>query len=352
MKKPKLVNKKWLVIAIIIVFLVVFSMLEEQKNVSSRTIVLAISLDLKDEEYEMGIQVLKTNGQKDKQEFITYSARATQMTDVITKLSQDSGGAVSLCHTMVLILGQDLLTKDNDRAIKFFVENEELCNNTMIVASKESPLETLSTTLSNGQGGGYYIGGMLRGIVSDLGVIPIIIKDYIKNRYHIGGSVYMPYVSLEKKDDMTYVSVKESFVTDGSNYAILSENATKGLSLALNKLKSGQLSYSFDDKMGQVDIVKSSADIKTKDDTATMKIKAKLNDRAYVPENIDEKRSVEELQKNIQSYVEECYTTCQEQGIDVFFLGQRVYAQGKDDYTKGDFLANMKLKVEVDVTMK
>ena len=352
MKKFKLVDKKWLVIALIIVVLVVFSVLEEQKSVSTRAIVLAISLDLKDDEYEMGIQLLKTDGQQGKQEFITYSTTGTQMTEVIAKLSQDTGQTVSLCHTMALILGQDLLTKDKDKAIRFFVENEELCNNTMIVASKGSPLEVLSAKLSNGQGGGYYIGGMLRNIVTDLGVVPIIVKDYIKNRYRIGGCVYMPCVSIEKSGETTYISAKESFVTDGHNYVILSETATKGLSLTLNKLKSGQLAYSFDDKMGQVDIVKSSSDIKAQKDTATVKIKAQLNDRAYVPENIDEKRSVEVLQKNITSYVEECFATCQEQGIDVFFLGQRVYAQGKDFYIQSDFLENMQLKVEVDITMK
>ncbi len=352
MKKFKLVDKKWLVIALIIVVLVVFSVLEEQKSVSTRAIVLAISLDLKDNEYEMGIQVLKTDGQQDKQEFITYSTTGEQLTEVISKLSQDTGQTVSLCHTMVLILGQDLLTKDKDKAMRFFVEHEELCNNTMIVASKGSPLEVLSAKLSNGQGGGYYIGGMLRNIVTDLGVVPIIVKDYIKNRYRIGGSVYMPCVSIEKSGETTYISAKESFVTDGHNYVILSETATKGLSLTLNKLKSGQLAYSYDSKMGQVDIVKSSSDIKAQKDTATVKIKAQLNDRAYVPENIDEKRSVEILQKNITSYVEECFATCQEQGIDVFFLGQRVYAQGKDFYIQSDFLENMQLKVEVDITMK
>ncbi len=317
MKKFKLVDKKWLVIALIIVVLVVFSVLEEQKSVSTRAIVLAISLDLKDNEYEMGIQVLKTDGQQDKQEFITYSTTGEQLTEVISKLSQDTGQTVSLCHTMVLILGQDLLTKDKDKAIRFFVEHEELCNNTMIVASKGYPLEV-----------------------------------YIKNRYRIGGSVYMPCVSIEKSGETTYISAKESFVTDGHNYVILSETATKGLSLTLNKLKSGQLAYSYDSKMGQVDIVKSSSDIKAQKDTATVKIKAQLNDRAYVPENIDEKRSVEILQKNITSYVEECFATCQEQGIDVFFLGQRVYAQGKDFYIQSDFLENMQLKVEVDITMK
>ncbi|MDE5755783.1 MAG: hypothetical protein K2I23_01685 [Clostridia bacterium] len=351
MKKPKIVDKKWLVIAIIIVVLVVFSLMEEQKNVSARSIVLAMSVDLKDNEYEVGIQLLKTD-QKDKQDFMTYSTTGANLTEIFEKLSHDTGGAVSLCHTMVLILGKDLLTKDNDKAMRFFIENEELCNNTMVVASKDSPLEALSVKLTNGQGGGYYIGGMLRSIVTDLGVIPITIKDYIKNRYRIGNCVYLPCVSVEKSGETTYVSVKESFVTDGYKYAILSENATKGLSLTLNKLKGGELSYSLDNKMGRVDIVKSSADIKVKQDEANVKIKAQLNDRAYVPENIDEKASVELLQNTVKTYVEECFQSCKEQGLDVFYLGQRAYAQGKDFYEQNDFIDNMQLKVEVDITMK
>ena len=351
MKKPKIVDKKWLVIAIIIVVLVVFSLMEEQKNVSARSIVLAMSVDLVGEEYEVGIQLLRTDI-KDKQEFITYSATASNLTEIIEKLSHDTGGFVSLCHTMVLILGADLLTKDNDKAMRFFIENEELCNNTMVVASKDSPLETLSVKLSNGQGGGYYIGGMLRNIVTDLGVIPITVKDYIKNRYRLGNCVYLPCVSIEKTGETTYVNVKESFVTDGKNYAVLSESATKGLSLTLNKLKGGELSYDFDDKMGRVDIVKTSADIKVKSDEANVKIKAKLNDRAYVPEKIDEKQSQEQLQNTVKGYVEECFKTCQEQGLDVFYLAQRAYAQGEDFYKKSDFLDGMKLKVQVDITMK
>ena len=351
MKKPKIINKKWLVIVIIIVFLVVFSLLEEQKSVSARSIVLAMSIDLIDDEYEVGIQLLRTD-LKDKQEFITYSTTGAHLTEILEKLSHDSGGLVSLCHTMVLILGQDLLTKDRDRAMRFFIENEELCNNTMIVASKDSPIEALSVKLSNGQGGGYYLGGMLRNIVTDLGVIPITIKDYIKNRYRIGNCVYLPCVSVEKTGETTFLSVTESFITDGFNYSILSENATKVLSLVINKLKSGELSYTVDNKMGQVDIVKSSADIKVEQDAANVKIKTQLNDRAYVPENIDEERSVEDLQTNIKKYVEECFFSCREKGLDIFYLGQRAYAQGKDFYQQNDFLENMKLKVEVDITMK
>lgn len=351
MKKHSFVSKKWLVITLILIVLVTFSVLEEQKNVSTRSIVLAMSLDWKNDEYELGIQLLKTDSQ-DKQEFITYMSTGKHLTDILENLTHDTGGAISLCHTTVLILGNDLLTKDGEKAMRFFVQNEELCNNTMIVASKGSPLEAMSAKLSNGQGGGYYLGGVLRNMTKDLGIIPMTIKDYIKNRYRIGGCVYLPCVSVEKTGETTYLSLKESIVTDCCKSVILSETATKGLSLVLNKLKSGELSYQYDNKMGEVDIVKTSSDIKVEQDKAKLKIKAKLNDKAYIPDNIDEKRSVEVLTENITKYVEECFSVCRQEGLDVFFLGQRAYAQGKDYYEQSDFLDKIKLEIQVDISMK
>ena len=352
MKQPRFVNKKWLVIAVIVLVLVTFSFLEEQKSVSARSIVLAIALDLKDDGYEMGIQLLK-NDQSTQKEFLTYSATGKTITEMLEKLSHDSGGAVSLCHTLVLVLGKDLLTQDSDKAMRFFIENEELCNNTMVVASKDSPLEIISSKLSNGQGGGYYLGHYLRDIGSDLGVIPVTIKDYIMNRYRIGGCVYLPYVSVEKTGETMFMSVTESFVTDGYKSTPLDENATKGLSIVLNKLKSGELSYIHEYKFGEVDIVKSKSDVKlNKDNKAKIKVKTTLNDKAYVPQNIDEKQSVELLKQVIASYVTQCFETCKEQGLDIFYLGQTAYANKLPIYQKEGYLEDITLDISVDISMK
>ncbi len=352
MNKPKFVNKKWLVIAVILLILVTFSFLEEQKSVSARSIVLAISLDLQDDEYEMGIQLLKAD-QSQQKEFLTYSSKGKTITEILERLSHETGGAVSLCHTLVLVLGNDLLTKDNDKAMRFFVENEELCNNTMVVASKDSPLEILNAKLSNGQGGGYYLGHFLRDIGKDLGVIPMTIKDYIMNRFRIGGCVYLPYVSVEKTGEVTYISVTESFVTDGYNSAYLNEDATKGLSFALNKLKGGELSYEYEDKFGEVDIVNAKSDIKvSKDGKAKIKVKTTLNDKAYVPENIDEEKSVELIKQLISNYVTQCFETCKEQGLDIFYLGQTAYASNIELYKKEGYLQDITLDVSVNVSMK
>ena len=44
MKKPKIINKKWLVIFIISLILITFSFVDEQKSIAARTIVLGLSL--------------------------------------------------------------------------------------------------------------------------------------------------------------------------------------------------------------------------------------------------------------------------------------------------------------------
>ena len=119
MKKPKIINKKWLVIFIISLILITFSFLDEQKSIAARTIVLALSLDKIEDEYEVGVQVLKTTGEKQLQ-YITYFSKGDNVSDILERLSYDTGSKIALCHATVLIVSQDVLNKDNDKAMNFF----------------------------------------------------------------------------------------------------------------------------------------------------------------------------------------------------------------------------------------
>lgn len=353
MKKPKFINKKWLVLVVIALVLVVFSFLDEQKSVSAKTVVLALSLDKQGDEYELGIQALKTS-ESEKQEFLSYFAKGDNVSDLIERLSYDSGYSVSLCHAMALILGKNVVDHDDDKAMKFFFESQLLCNNTMVVVAKDDPKEILAPTLSNGIGAGYYLGTMLRNVGGDFGIIPVTIKDYFKNKYRIGSCVYLPCVSLEKDGETTYLDVTRSYVSDGRKGVVLSEDATKGLSLTLNKLKSGTIPYQYGSSVGEVDIVNTSADIKIEKgkDSAKLQIKATLKDNAYVPDKIDEKQCNEYVSEKITSYVNECYSQCKEQGLDVFYLGQRCYAYENELYKDPNYLDKLQLQVDVKINVK
>lgn len=353
MKKPNFINKKWLVILVIAIVLITFSFLDEQKSIAARTIVLALSLDMVEDEYEVGIQILKLD-KSEKQEFLTYFAKGKKLSDIFERLSYDTGSKVALCHATVLIIGQDVLNKDDNKAMNFFFEGEALCNNTMVVTSVQSPREVLSPTLSNGVGSGYYLGQVLHNMVGDFGIIPITVKDFFKNKYHIGSCVYLPCVSLENDGQTKYLNITQSYVSDGKKGVILSENATKGLSLTLNKLSNGTLPFQYDNSMGELKIVKSKGDIKIEKDsnTAKLEINATLKDKTYVPEKINEELCIESVSKEIKSYIEECYYQCKDAGLDVFYIGQRCYAYGNEIYKDPSYLDNIQLDIEVKAKLK
>lgn len=353
MKKPKFINKKWLVILVISLVLITFSFLDEQKSVAARTIVLALSLDKVDGEYEVGIQVLKTD-KSEKQQFISYFSKGDNISDIIEHLSYDTGSTVALCHATVLIIGQDVLNSNDNSAMNYFFEGEVLCNNTMVVTSKQTPREVLSPTLSNGVGSGYFLGQVLHNMVGDFGIIPITVKDFFKNKYHIGSCVYLPCVSLEKEGDTVFLDITKSYVSDGSKGVMLSEEATKGLSLVLNKISNGTLPYQYEASVGELDIVKSAGDIKIEKEgnKAKLQIKATLKDNTYVPDKINEELCKEYVSKTITSYVEECFNQCKEAGLDVFYLGQRCYAYENEIYKDPSYLQQLQLDIDVKIKMK
>ncbi|MDE6188855.1 MAG: hypothetical protein K2G37_01035 [Clostridia bacterium] len=354
MKKPKFINKKWLVITVIALVLVVFSFLNEQKSINAQTIVLALSLDKNGDEYEMGVQALKTT-ETEKQEFISYFAKGDNLSDIIEKLNYDTGNTLTLCHAMVLILGQNVLNQDDDKAMRFFFEGQILCNNTMVVAAKDNPKDVLSPTLTNGIGAGYYLGTMLRNVGGDLGVIPMTIKDYFKNKFRIGSCIYLPCVAYKEEGDSKYLDVTESYISDGKTGVILSETATRGLSLVLNNgVGHGSIPFDTETSMGEVNLVKSSADIKIEKtaDTAKLQIKTTVKNKTYVAGKINDEECKKYVGNKITEYVNECYEQCKSAGLDVFYLGQRCYAYENELYKDPDYIDKIKLEVEVKISLK
>ena len=50
-----------------------------------------------------------------------------------------------------------------------------------------------------------------------------------------------------------YVDITQSYVSDGTKGVLLSEKATKGMSLVLNSINNGTLPYEYDSTRGELD---------------------------------------------------------------------------------------------------
>lgn len=352
MKKHKFVNKKWIVILLIVGLLITFDMLDDQKSISTRAIVLAMSLDEGEEgKYELGIQLLKTD-KSNKQDYINFFEQGDSISEILEKMNYNVGATVSLAHTMVIVISRDLLKSDEDKALRYFLENQIVSYNTMLVTSKEKPKEILSQKLSNDIGSGYYLGQILRTVAGDCGVVPVSIKDYFMHRYRIGECVYMPYVCLLKEGETDYIGITQMYATDGQREALLSEKASKGLSLVVSDLANGSLTYSYENIMGEADIVQSSSFISVSGNTAKITIDATLRDTSNVPDSINEKACLEDINATIKSYIGECYETCKKQGLDIYNLGQYFYAYQNPAYTLPDYLDEITLDIKIDSNLK
>lgn len=352
MKKKSFVNKKLIVILVIIALLVTFDLLDDQKSISTRAIVLAMSLDEGEEgKYKLGIQLLKTD-KNNNQEYLNFFEEGDSVSDILETMNYNVGATVSLAHTMVIAVSENLLTNDDDETLRYLLENQIVTYNTMLVTSREKPEELLSAKLSNGIGSGYYLGQVLRTVAADFGVVPVSIKDYFMLRYRIGGCVYLPYVTVEKEGETQYLGITKMYVTDGQTGIVLDEDATKGLSLVAASLTNGSLTYRYADVTGEVDIVQSNSTVKINDDTAKITVNVSLRDTSNVPDSIDEKKCLEDINATLKSYVEKCYETCKERELDIFYLGQYCYAFKNPLADETGYLDKISLDIVIDCNLK
>lgn len=352
MKKHSFVNKKWIVILVIIALLVTFDLLDDQKSISMRAIVLAMSLDKgEDKRYELGIQLLKTD-KTNKQEYINFFEEGDSVSDILEKMNYNVGATVSLAHTMVIIVSQDILTDDRDAALRYFLENQVVTYNTMLVTCENKPKEVLSGKLTNGIGSGYYLGQVLRTVAADFGVVPVSIKDYFMLRYRVGECAYMPLINLVEEGESKYIDITKMYVTDGQNSAVLDEESTKGLSLVVSTLTNGSLDYSFGEITGEADIVQSGANISINDTTATIKINVSLRDTSLVPDSINEQACLNDINSTLKAYIEKCYISCKDKNLDVYSLGQYCYAFKNPLASQSGYLNDINLNVVIKSDLK
>lgn len=352
MKKKPFVNKKWIVILVIIALLVTFDLLDDQKSISTRAIVLAMSLDKgQNERYNLGIQLLKTD-KNNNQEYLNFYQEGDSVSDILETMNYNVGATVSLAHTMVIVISQDILLEDKDEALRYLLENQVVTYNTMLVTSGDKPDELMSAKLSNGIGSGYYLGQVLRTVAADFGVVPVSIKDYFMLRYRIGGCIYMPYVTLEKQGENSYLDLTKMYATDGQKGLILDEDATKGLSLVATSLSNGSLTYRYADITGEADIVQSFSNISVKNDSAKITVYVSLRDTSNVPDSIDETKCLEDIDATLKGYINKCYEDCKAQNLDIFYLGQYCYAFKNPLANEAEYLDKLTVDIVIDGNLK
>ena len=122
-------SRKWILILLLIVVLVGFDMLTNNKSLINRGLVVGLSIDTSGDRIELNAQtVLPRSGGSatGNNNFMIFTATGETMQDAVEKLSSSMGVKASFAHCTIVVFGENMLkTAVYDDVIKFLVRSDE-----------------------------------------------------------------------------------------------------------------------------------------------------------------------------------------------------------------------------------
>lgn len=373
-----ILSRKWVIIAIIVVALIGFDLLNNNKSLINRGIVVGLSIDTTGDRIELNAQtVLPRSGGSStgNNNFMIFSSTGETMQDAIERLSSSMGVKASFAHCTIIVFGENLLkTVECDNVLKFLVRSDAFADNTLLVASSTGK-DVLSAKVPINEVSSYHLRRMMQGVQKEAGVNPCTLKDYFANYYRVGGSSYMPYAVVEDcefapegsqqtQQEAQLLNISRSLVTTREGYAFTLDSAeSEGLSFVKSRLNGGSLLY-FGDCSRDSDVILLESKSKIKIDSpnhATVNIR--MNIRRNEMQSTDNGMIVNALSDNeklriiesVRGKVLTCYEKCKENSADVFGVGEHMYRKYGRNWIESidkDYLHNIELDVNVKITVK
>ena len=371
-------SRKWILILLLIVVLVGFDMLTNNKSLINRGLVVGLSIDTSGDRIELNAQtVLPRSGGSatGNNNFMIFTATGETMQDAVEKLSSSMGVKASFAHCTIVVFGENMLkTAVYDDVIKFLVRSDEFADNTLLVAAATGK-EVLAAKVPINEVAAYHLQRMMQGVQKEAGVNPCTLKDYFANYYRIGGASYMPLAVVEDCDytpegsqiqaqEAQLISLERSLITTREGYAFtLDVNASEGLSFVKNRLNGGSILY-IGDCSRQSDVILRESKSKIKVDSpqhATVKISMNIRRNEMQSTNNGmivnalSNNELERIRESVKGKVMSCFEKCKDGKVDVFHLGEQVYRKYGCDWLSSideHYLDEIKLDVDVKLTVK
>lgn len=372
----RLLSKKWLVILLTFVALVVFDSMHTQTSIVSRAIVIGFSIDREEDDLELSAQViLPRNGgiAEGGNDFATFSAKGKTIEAAIRALDVQVGAKMSFAHAAVVVLGDDFLKSDHIDVLRFLIESDIVSDNMDLVASSEKGKDLLSAKMAMNENASYHLQRLLQSDVKQMGINAVNIKEYFMAYYRVGSACFLPIATKKEteKPNETGSSGSEEekyYLIDLNRTAIfrqgnytgtLGETLASGLGLVTYNLTGGIVPYTDDQgKPSQAQLVKSSYEhfYDPKTDTMHLEVSVTLHSgKAAFEDNgeikiafsqSERERIAEQLKKSIT----DCYRYAKLNNTDLMGVGESVYAATGNASKAAEALDSV--PVEVSVKLK
>lgn len=322
-------------------------------------LVSAVSIDKKDNLYEIGIQVINTQNASSSigssantPKFAVYNYESNNIQEAFRNLIQDNTKRVYAAHVMVFFIGEDIIKNSLDDIMDFFFRSTQANEKVSVIVVKDTkaldalkvltPIETLNSKsiLDSLKANNIHIGSMV-----DVNLLEFI-DSYLDNKKDI----FLPNIIIKQNnegDDIENIETSDvkseiilnnmCYLSNNKNFGYLDKSSSILFNILNNNTVDVLKTIYIEDKYIVYEIKHISSSIKYKNNKVSIDIKAvaTINEITYDInlQNPDNNTKLTKMLNNtIEDEIKEFIKSSNELEIDILELKNTIYKDNPKYY--------------------
>ncbi len=365
----KLFGKKWFVILIVTIFLVVAGRIIDNKSLSQSGVIVGIGIDKTDDEFDVSVLAVATPASVSTgtaESYIVYDAKDKTLTGAIDKINQKLGLIISLSHCNVAFVSKTAILTD---AVELFVPltNSLAMPEQAVVVIADEPKKVLSAQLPTTVNVPTFITQSFIENLSNDGITNVSVKDCLALSQSKSATVNFPIVSLTEKTDKPIsatagegkffeISFDENLLVSSGRNMVLDKRNFTALNIFMERELNNKIQIDVEGGTITFKILnkKQKWVIDGNDAKATVHLTLSfaeaqgLDNQEKLPCNSPIVLSAaDSLARKIENDTITCFNLAKAQGFDAFRLENKVYESGIKNPSLDDISFSVKYKTTI-----
>ena len=370
---------KWLIISLVLVGYLVLDSIIFNVSLVNRAVSVGLAIDMDGKYINLTAQVvLPKNGgvSSGGNNYINYTAKGVDIYDAIDKIGVMSGTELSIAHTIVIVLGREVIENDKFDILEQLLSDNKINDNVDILMAEGKAQDIMTARVPTSEVASYQLYRLMNPVKHPVGMPHITLKEFVQNLHKENMPNYLPIVTKkpvppssdqesggESEADMLIID--RAAVMDKTGYkGELSIDETIGLSFLTEDLKDGTIEIT--DSNGDsvsVQIVESKSklkfDIKNEKlvidiDMKTVRKTGRVGEGGILYYNMSESEIVQ-FKKVVSGYIDKCIDFSVQNKVDILDIALGFYKRNpksKDYYYSEAFTKNLTIEYNISIIEK
>lgn len=370
---------KWILISLVLVGYLVLDSMIFNVSLVNRAVSVGLAIDMEGKYINLTAQVvLPKNGgvSSGGNNYINYTAKGVDIYDAIDQISKMSGTEMSIAHTIVLVLGREVIENDRYDILEQLLADNKINDNVDIVMAEGKAQDIMTARVPTSEVASYQLYRLMNPVKHPVGMPHITLKEFVQNLHKENMPNYLPIVTKKSvppssdqesggESEADMLIIDRAGIMDKTGYkGELSIDETIGLSFLTENLKDGTIKIT--DNNGDsvsIQIVDSKSkykyDIKNQKLTIDINMKTvrqtgRIGEGGMLYYNMSESE-IEQFKNVVSGYIDKCINFSKLYKVDFLDISLGFYKrnpESKEYYYSDMFMENLAIEYHISIIEK